>query len=166
MNSSTVLTSMPPRGIPKSFTPPLDFTVSSMSVTTFVDGILAYDLIVLLLGVRNGSYFLELNLFVTSGKATLGPMIDSTKPVASERMTRRIKRLSKAVRADLIALGKPPAIQRPSQDSSVGSQVPPEWCGDVRVTRYGLTIFKHELRLLLCSVAATTAADKDSGILE
>ena len=94
---------MPPRGIPKSFTPPLDFTVSSMSVTTLVDGILAYDFTVLLLGVRSVSYFLELNLLVISGNATLGPMIDSTKPVANERMTRRINRLSMAVMELLIA---------------------------------------------------------------
>ena len=88
---------MPPRGIPKSFTPPLDLTVSSISVTTFVAGGLAFDFIGILPELLSGSYFLDVNLLVTKGMATLGPMTESTNPVASERMTSRIRTISGAL---------------------------------------------------------------------
>lgn len=100
-----IRTSIPPRGIPNSFAPPLDFTVSSISVTTLVLVTFANVFTGILAGFFCALYFLEVNLFVTSGNAIRGVIRDSTKPVANESMTSEMRKKSRQLIEGLIALG-------------------------------------------------------------
>ena len=104
ISHEAIRTSIPPSGIPKSFAPPLDFTVSSISVTTLVRVTLAKVFTGILLGVFCELYFFEENLFVTSGNAIRGVILDSTKPVANESMTNEMRKKSRQLIEGLIAV--------------------------------------------------------------
>jgi hypothetical protein len=130
-------TSIPPRGIPNSFAPPLDFTVSSISVTTLVLVTFANVFTGTLAGFFCALYFFEVNLFVTSGNAIRGVIRDSTKPVANESMTSEMRKKSRQLIEGLIALGwLPQAVSTMStctfriQDArwNVDRSVPPCCC--------------------------------------